>query len=124
MHWTPHHLCVDPPLPVQVGSTIAARVRRPPFGEWTWEVAVGEQTRKQSTFLGLPLRPEQLLARSPNARVALSPRGKARIFALSQFNGAQSNSEIAQRLSELHPTEFADFDAALRFVADLAAQNS
>jgi Methyltransferase domain len=122
-HWTPHHLCIDPPLQLQAGSTVTARIRRPAHGEWTWEVSVDREPRKQSTFLGLPLRTEQLLARSPSAKAKLSTRGRVRKFVLNHFNGVNTNSEIARLVMSEHPTQFEDFGAALRFVSDLAGQN-
>jgi hypothetical protein len=122
MHWTAQSLPLDPPLQVSAGQTLEARLRRPAYGEWTWNASAPSGKRQHSTFLSMPLDAKSLSKISPNAKVRVSERGRAALRAMTLMDGKLANSEIALSLLVDFPRQFVDSDDALRFVTSLAGR--
>lgn len=120
MHWTPQTLLVDPPLPLEVGQQLDLRLRRPAFGDWTWDLASPTGRRRSSTFLAQPAALAQFALRSQSARPRLDTSGDAALHVLRGFaDGAQSQN-IAADLMARFPSKFPDAERAMQYVGAMA----
>ncbi len=119
VHWQPAFLPLDPPLPVATGEEIAFRLRRPPYGEWTWTAAAGGEERRHSSFFSFPATAATVRAAQLDARPALAEEGRAHLFLLSRMNGRLSTSELADELAEAFPRLYGRREKALDLVQTL-----
>lgn len=122
MHWTPTTFTLDPPIEVKAGDTVRTRNRRPPYGEWTWDVRAPNATRRHSTFLASPLNATKLSLVGETGKPSCNAWANATRAALAHMNGARTNAEIATQLMECFPTLLPDRQSALRFVQSLAGR--
>jgi hypothetical protein len=128
MHWTPTTFTLDPPTLLAPGESLRARVRRPPFGEWTWSTEVNDSSDRakermqRSTFLSMPILPSSLKAISEVGMPSVSEKGRAAQFVLTQLNGETPNGETIKRLRENFPSVFFSDASAKEFVTSLAAR--
>lgn len=122
VHWTPGFLPLDPELPVQAGDHLAMRLRRPAYGEYTWQVAAPSGQRRHSTFLGQPHALADLRKYAEDYAPVPGARGEAALHVLRSGTGGRSNGVIADDLAREFPKLFASRAAALEFVRELAAR--
>ncbi len=119
VHWLPIFLPVDPPLPVAADDEIALRLRRPPYGEWTWVVTGGGDERHHSTFFSFPATAATVRAAALDAAPALAEEGRAHLFLLTRMDGTRSTRELAEALAEAFPRLYGRREKALDLVQTL-----
>ncbi len=125
MHWTPQTLLFDQPLPVETGQYAHVRLRRPDLGEWTWECRLGAEHRRQSTFLGQPLRATHLSKLSSLAQPKLSPRGEAAWWVLSRLaSPGASTGALQTGVRETFPQLFESDRQSRAFVTQLLLRHA
>ncbi len=122
MHWTPTTFALDPPLALAESALLETRLRRPPFGEWTWAVSSGTARAQHSTFLSTPILPSTLRNRSERGAPTLSERGLATKFVLERLDGKTLNSEHSDAVAKTFPTLFSSSAEATKFVVALAGR--
>jgi predicted nicotinamide N-methyase len=120
MHWTPQNLPLEPPIPLNEGSALSCRLRRPSFGDWTWDVSTAHTAQKRSTFLASPHVTSRIAARSERTRLSLNARGRALLRALDLMNASHTNGAIADVIFREFEAEFVTRASAGRFVANIA----
>jgi hypothetical protein len=112
------------PRPVRVarGETVTVSVTVRPQGDVVaWQVTVGGQTFRQSTFAGVPLAPETLSSTRPDRAPRLSNAGEVSRSILAMCDGKTTVREIEQRVIRDHPRTFSSADAVAAFVAEVLA---
>jgi len=120
MHWTPQTLLVDPPLALEAGQQLDLRLRRPAFGDWTWDLAASSGRRRSSTFLSQPAALAQFAMRSPSASPRLDSGGEAALRVLQGFAEGAQSQRIAADLTVRFPSKFPDAGRAMQFVGAMA----
>jgi len=124
VHWTPQLLLVDPELPVVAGESVNFRLRRPAYGDWTWQLESAAGQRRQSTFLAQAYSITDLQKLSPNHSARLNDRGRAAQDVLSRMTGETTNEQLAAHLVEAYPRQFPDKASALAFVRGFSRRYS
>jgi len=122
VHWIPLLLPVDPPLPLVKGERLEISLQRPEFGEWSWQLKAAAGKRRHSMFLTCYGGPELFRKISPQYDAALDGRGKQALLVLGLMQEGLTNGDIARKLTDRFPTDYADTLHALRFVQKLARQ--
>jgi len=123
------------PVMMTTGDTVSVEICANLVGEdyiWRWNTFVLSQRQrehvkadfKQSTFYGIPLSQTTLRKIANNHVPMLDDEGLIDQFILSQMNGNTSLSEIAQRLLDSFPDQFAKWYDALTRVAQLSKKYS
>lgn len=122
VHWTPGFLPLDPELPVNAGDRMSLGLRRPAFGEYTWQLAAPSGQRRHSTFLGQPHALTDLRKYAEDFVPTPSARGEAAKYVLLAGSSGRRNGDIANDLAAQFPQLFSSRAAALEFVRELAAR--
>lgn len=123
------------PVSLEKGDTVAVSLRANLIGEgynWCWDTRVlsGSQPGRdkasfaQSTFLGVPISPEQLRKQSASYLPQRNEEGEIDLFVLQCLDGGTSLDEIARRATERFPHRFAAPQEALKRVAELSLRYS
>ena len=99
VHWSPALLPLEEPLEVEQGETVALKLNRPAFGEWTWGMEAAGGSRRHSTFLATPEGSRDLRKLAPGNAPALDSRGKRALAILQMFDAGLTNQESAMRLA-------------------------
>ena len=123
-HWSSVFLPLEQPLQVTAGEQLRFALKRPEFGEWTWTTEHAGQRQRQSTFLSAPLSRDRMLKSSENYQPALSDRGAAAQWLLTQMCGEVPVAELVTQVQNRFPTLFATRAVALKFVKGLAERYS
>lgn len=119
------------PVDLDAGDRIRVNLKAQLVGQdylWCWDTSVFEpaqpervKTRfNQSTFFGAPLSTTSLHLRAENHVPQLDADGKIDQFILSSMDGGTAVGDIAHRLLIQFPGHFADWQAGLARVGDLA----
>jgi protein arginine N-methyltransferase 1 len=118
------------PVPLEVGDTIAARLRADLTGTdytWGWDSKVFHGNTpgikvdfRQSTFLGLPFSSTRLRRRGSNYRPMLGEEGQVADLVIGQMNGETPLEDIARTAMRQFPAHFRTFSEALSRVGDLS----
>jgi len=89
---------------------------------WRWETEFTKPplSFKQSTFFGVPLSPSQLRKQTTTYKPALNAQGEVRSFIMKLMNGESSLAEIATRVVERFPEQYADWSEAFSEVARIS----
>ena len=117
-HWSQVFMPVNR-LELDAETIVSLRIDRSEFGEWHWRFSTAQGSQQHSSFLSVPTTVNELRRRSENYRPALSAKGRAGQFVLSQFGEQSTVSEIALELQVGFPGLFADEPAAIRFVQEI-----
>ena len=75
---------------------------------------------RQSTFFGVPLSPERLHRQASDHVPVLNQEGEIDRLAISMMDGKSCLEEIARRLAQQFPGQFADWKQALSRVGELS----
>jgi type I protein arginine methyltransferase len=125
-------LAFEQPVDVVAEDRIDVRLEARLIGDdylWRWDTSVSSrgQTKRsfrQSTFFAAPLSASQLRKRNGSHVPAPSEEGAVMRFVLSQFDGKNSNDQIAAALLGNFPRRFRNYEDAFDHVADLSAKYS
>jgi SAM-dependent methyltransferase len=120
LHWTPQLMPLDPPWTLSPGDQLGLTLHRPPWGDWTWTLTLGEQSQRHSTFLGQALRVSDLRSMALDHRPRRNEQGEVLAHALALMDGRRTRADIATVLREHHPRRFADAREAQSFVDAIA----
>jgi len=123
------------PVSLEKDDTVAVNLRADLIGEgytWCWDTHVlnGSQPGRnkasfaQSTFLGVPISPEQLRKQSASYIPQRNEEGEIDLFVLQCLEGSVSLDEIARRVAERFPHRFTARQEALKRVAELSLRYS
>lgn len=99
-HWRLAFLPLDPPLDVDKGDLLSVRLDRPEFGEWTWSVACGPETRRHSTFLAGRADLDFLKTQSDSFVPGLGPEGQLAQFVLRRMSEGHTTREVLEAVAE------------------------
>lgn len=119
-------------LAIEAGDRLEVSLRADLVGEdyvWRWETrlrgAAGSDVKaafRQATLQGLPLPARRLRHREAGHVPALGRAGLLQRTALDLMDGSRTLDEIAGRLRERFPGDFASRSEALGFAADLSEE--
>jgi protein arginine N-methyltransferase 1 len=122
------------PVEVAVGDRIETMLAANLVGEdyvWRWHTRIfdGESKDvkadfKQSTFFGAPFSAERLRKRAANFVPTLSNEGQVHALIFRLIDGGTALEDIAKRVSERFPSEFADIEKALDKVGEISQRFS
>ena len=119
LHWSPAFLPIEPPLAVEIGDKIRIRIDRPAYGDWSWQVRIGPENRKYSTFFSLPLTKSRIRKSALNFKPELNRDGLILSYILNSFDGTQSTITLAEALCTKFPAEFSSENQAISYVKKL-----
>ncbi len=124
---------LNQPVELQPNDRAAVQLRAKMVGDeyiWSWNTRVkdeGGQIKadfRQSTFFGAAISPKQLSKQADNYVPRLNEDGKLDQYIFSLMDGQRNQGEIARQMAELHPQRFADWRAALTYLAALSGKYS
>lgn len=124
---------LNQPVELQAQDRVTVQLRANLVGDdyiWSWNTRVedeGGQIKadfKQSTFFGAAISPKRLRQQADSHIPRLNEDGKLDQYILSLMDGERTQGEIARHLAELHPQRFADWRAALTYLAALSGKYS
>jgi SAM-dependent methyltransferase len=124
LHWSSAFLPLDPAIPVTPGETMTLNLRRPPLGDWLWQVHTAQAQQHHSTFFSVPTSLKRLKQMAPEFQPNLGDRGQVAHWVLSQMDGARSVRQLSQQVAEQYPHLFRQPQQALQFVQRLVNQFS
>lgn len=93
-HWSQMFLPLGQPLSVSEGDVLQVSLKRPAFKEWSWVVSHRGKAQTQSTFLGNPVVPADMLKLSDRYQPQLNRQGQLAQQLLSQFDGSTSRDDL------------------------------
>jgi protein arginine N-methyltransferase 1 len=123
----------EQPVRLAAGDQVEVRLAADLVGDdyiWRWQTRVRaadgahKAAFQQSTFFGVPLPAAALHRRSPAFVPRLSDDGQVDRFILHHMDGSRSLLALARLVVEQFPARFSGEQAALSYVADLAATYS
>lgn len=120
------------PVDVTAGQEINFRMRVDLIRDeyiWSWETQIKDRKNpgtvrmhyKQSTLFGVPLSQSHLTKRANSYTPVLSEEAVVNSFILSRIDGKTSVEQLAQKVMEEFPQQFANHQAALDAVAKVSA---
>jgi len=121
------------PVELQPKDRVAVGLRANLVGDdytWIWNTAIESDNGqikanfKQSTFFGAALSPKQLRKQADHYVPRLNEAGKLDQYILGLMDGQRAQGEIARQLAEAYPQRFADWRAALTYLAALSGKYS
>ncbi len=123
------------PVAVEPGDTITCALRADLVkGEYNWswnsqirgcdKGASNKADFSQSTFYGKPLILSEIAKIAKGYRPTLSREGMADQMVLSEMTGEKTLEELAQRVFQRFPDQFADYQSAIAHVCSLSGKFS
>jgi protein arginine N-methyltransferase 1 len=121
------------PVSLDIGDWISVVLSADLVGEdyvWRWDTrVVNLKARvkaefKQSTLYGVPLSRAKLRKRADSYVPSITEDGETDLFVLSLMDGRASQGDIARRVAERFPAQFAKWQDALTRVGELSQKYS
>ena len=124
MHWSQVFLPLPEPVSVRQGDFLALNLKRPQFGDWSWETSIrnkgasagGRLLGKQSTFLSRPINAALIQKQTPGFIPRLNTQARLLKFTLDLFSGARPVESMIEPLLQAFPEQFGDRQAALNYL--------
>lgn len=117
VHWTPMYLPLERPISLEPERPVEITIGRPAYGDWTWQVSAGSESRRQSTFLSSIDGPAQWMRSAPQSAPGLNRMGDVVARILTGIGEGRSLAEVAQLVVEANALPASEAMRTVQYLA-------